>query len=203
MLTQPTTDRGRATVAHVLDAACVLFARQGVRATTLNQIGMLSGVGRGQLYHFFLDKSDLVVDVVVQQIDRVLGAMEPQLKTMSTAADVLAWCEEAVNLHASSDDPIRCPIGSLAHELGEGDPRARAALAAGFSRWHTLLQAGFERVANHGELAAGADPAALATGVLAAYEGGVLLADVSGDVELLRRALYAIVAPVLRPVAAA
>lgn len=57
-----------------------------------------------------------------------------------------------------SDDPVRCPIGALVHELGEGDAAARAALAAGFDRWRVLLIEGLERVEANGELAPGADP---------------------------------------------
>ena len=41
------------------------------------------------------------------------------------------------------------------------------------------------------------DPVALASGVLAAHQGGVLLREVGGDVEPSRRALDAIVAPAL------
>src|SRR5690348_2059558 len=117
MITTPTTDRGRATVSRVLDAACVLFAKQGVRATTLDEIGKAAGVGRGQLYHFFADKADLVADVVALQVERVIASTQPSCDAWSTAADVRAWCEEAVGGYASSNDPIRCPIGSLVHEL--------------------------------------------------------------------------------------
>jgi AcrR family transcriptional regulator len=197
----PTTDRGRASVERVLDAARVLFARQGVRATTLDQIGASAGVGRGQLYHFFAGKTDLVADVATSQVDRVLEALEPRLATLASAADLRAWCDETVAVHASSGSRIRCPVGALAQELGDDDPRARAALAAGFERWRALLEAGLHRVAERGELAPGADPATLATGLLAAYEGGVLLADVSGDVERLRQALHAVIGPALLPAA--
>jgi TetR/AcrR family transcriptional regulator, transcriptional repressor for nem operon len=203
VITQPTTDRGRATVSRVLDAACVLFARQGVRATTLDEIGAAAGVGRGQLYHFFSGKADLVADVVGLQVERVIASMQPSFDEMSTAADVRAWCEEAVSLYASSNDPIRCPIGSLVHELDQEDGPARDALKAGFARWEALFAEGLRRVADNGGLIAGTDPSLLAGGLLAAYQGGVLLADVSGDVERLRRALDSVTAAALTSVVTA
>ena len=186
--TAPSTAKGRATVQRVLDAACVLFARQGVRATTLDQVGALSGAGRGQLYLYFAGKADLVAAVVAQQVDRVLDAQQPLLGTISTAADVRAWCTLAVGVEAA-DDPVRCPIGSLVHELGERDAAARDALAAGCGRWRSALVDGLRRVRERGELRAGVDPDAAASALLAAYQGGVLLAGATGDREHLRLAL--------------
>lgn len=198
MIASPTTDRGRATVHRVLEAACVLFARRGVRSTTLDEIGAAAGVGRSQLYHFFTDKTDLVTDVVALQVERLIASMQLSLDAMSTAADVRSWCEELVAYHVYTEGPIRCPIGSLVYELDE-NAAARTLLQTGFSRWEGLLAESLRRVASSGGLTAGADPAVLATGLLAAYQGGMLLADVSGDVVQLQRALEAVVVAVLAP----
>jgi TetR/AcrR family transcriptional regulator, transcriptional repressor for nem operon len=188
MRTEPSTAKGRATVQRVLDAACDLFARQGIRATTLDQVGSRSGTGRGQLYLYFAGKSDLVAAVVAQQVQRVLDAQQPLLASMSTAADVRAWCAAAEQWHAT-DDRARCPIGSLVHELGEHDHAARIALAEGFGRWRAALTDALRRVRDRGELAAGVDPETAAAGLLAAYQGGVLLAGATGDIAPLRLAL--------------
>ncbi|MGB6207023.1 TetR/AcrR family transcriptional regulator [Mycobacterium sp.] len=176
-----------------------MSSQQGVRTTTLDEIGAASGVGRGQLYHFFASKADLVADVVSLQVERVIASMQPSFAEMSTAADVRAWCDDAVRVYASSTDPIRCPIGSLVHELDQDDGPARDALKAGFARWEALFAEGLRRVADNGGLLADTDPAMLAGGLLAAYQGGVLLADASGDVEPLRRALTALTAAALIP----
>ena len=177
----------------------MLFARDGVRATTLDEIGAAAGVGRGQLYHFFADKADLVADVVGYQVERVISSIQPSFEAMSTADDVRAWCEDAVRLHASTTDPIRCPIGSLVYQLDADASAAHAALTAGFVRWEKLFTEGLRRVADNGELLAGADPSVLAAGLLAAYQGGMLLADVRGDIEPLRRALQTVIAAALPP----
>lgn len=188
MATAPSTAKGRATVARVLDAACELFARQGVRATTLDQVGARSGTGRGQLYLYFDGKADLVAAVVAQQVERVLDAQQPLLDRIATATDVREWCAVAERAYAD-DDPVRCPIGSLVHELGERDAAARTALAAGFGRWRDALAAGLRRVHEGGGLRGGVDPDVAATALLAAYQGGVLLAGATGDREHLRLAL--------------
>lgn len=176
---------------RILDAACSLFARQGIRTTTLDQVGELSGTGRGQLYHYFSDKADLVGEVVAQQIQRVLEAQQPLLGTLNTASDVREWCARATEQYGV-DDPIRCPIGSLVHELDDHDEPARAVLAAGFARWRALLADGLRRVERRGELNVGADPDTVADALLAAYQGGLLLASPGRDLGILRRSLAAV-----------
>ena len=199
MKIQPTTDRGRETVRRVLDAACVLFARQGIRATTLDQIGTLSGAGRGQLYHFFAGKSDLVGEVVAQQVRHVLDAQQPLLGSIATASDVRRWCAIAADQYADDPGPLRCPIGSLVHELTEQDAGAKATLAAGFDRWRVALTDGLVRVQAGGELAPHADPEAVAHALLTIYQGGVLLADATGSLQSLRMALGAVADSALVP----
>jgi AcrR family transcriptional regulator len=196
MRTEPSTAKGRATVQRVLDAACDLFAQQGIRATTLDQVGARSGTGRGQLYLYFAGKADLVAAVVAQQVQRVLDAQRPLLETTSTAADVRAWCVAAEQWYRA-DEPVRCPIGSLVHELAEDDVAARTALADGFGRWRAALAEALGRVQDRGELAAGVDPDTAAGALLAAYQGGVLLAGATRDLGALRLALATFQATVL------
>ena len=189
----PTTDRPRATVGRVLETACDLFGTQGIQSTSLDEIGVAAGVGRGQLYHFFVDRADLVAEAVAYQVDRVVPAFAPTLNAMSTADDVHAWCDDVVGFYAASSESIRCPIGSLIYQLDENDEAARAALRTGFARWQSMLEAGLRRVANVGGLTAGTDAHTLAAALLAAYQGGVLLASVSGDVGALRLALHGVI----------
>jgi AcrR family transcriptional regulator len=152
------------------------------------------------MYHFFADKADLVSDVVRFQVDRVLSAVQPSFEDVNTAADLRAWCAEALRAHASSDDPIRCPIGSLVYELDRSaDGSARATLKAGFGRWEQIIADAFQRVADDGGLLPGTDPAALAAGLLAAYQGGMMLADVCGDVAPLQHALDTALAAAVGP----
>jgi TetR/AcrR family transcriptional regulator, transcriptional repressor for nem operon len=194
--TAPSTSKGRATAERILDAACVLFARQGIRATTLDDVGALSRTGRGQLYLYFGGRADLVVAVVRRQVERILDAQRPVLEGIGTAEDVRAWCALAARQYAD-DDPLRCPIGSLVHELTEDDAAARAVLAEGFRRWRAALAEGLRRVQRAGGLAAGSDPDAVAGALLAAYQGGVLVAAATGDRAVLGQVLDAAASGVL------
>jgi AcrR family transcriptional regulator len=189
MTLRPTTDRGRATREQILDAASELFYRQGVTATGLDQIVAASGTGKGQLYHYFSGKRDLTHAVIERQVASIMADQQPRLDALATRADLRAWADALIDSYAGGDHPLRCPIGALAVELAENDPEARDALERGFGRWSEALAAGLARLHDHGELVASADPRRLATALLSAYQGGLLLAQVRGELSPLRDAL--------------
>src|SRR3954453_15252897 len=168
----PSTDRGRATRERILEAASELFYRPGGTATGLDQVVTASSTGKGQLYHYFAGKGELVHAVIERQIEAVLAYPVPP--------DTRTWAEELIAAYEQPDHPLRCPLGALAAELAEGDPQARAALDRGFTRWTEALAAA---------LAGGGDPHTLATALLAPYQGGLLLSQARGDVAPLRAAL--------------
>ena len=82
-----------------------------------------------------------------------------------------------------------CPLGSLAAEVADVDEEARKEVERYFAAWQGLLSAGLERMRGNGVLRANADPDALATGLLAALQGGYLLAQTARDVRPMEVAL--------------
>ena len=74
-------------------------------------------------------------------------------------------------------------------ELADSDQVARAALVHGFSRWQDRLAAGLRAMQQRGELADDADPDALALGLLAAVQGGLLLAQATRSLTPVQAAL--------------
>ena len=74
-----------------------------------------------------------------------------------------------------------CPLGSLAGQVAESDPEARARIAAGFERWSSVIGDGLRGLRASGRLAAGIDPDDLALTVLATLQGGLLFAQVQRD----------------------
>jgi len=187
----PSTGRGRATLDRILDAAALLFYEQGVPATGLDQIIAVSRTGKGQLYHYFDGKADLVLAVIEGQIDRVLQAQQPLLCELTSAGAIDAWLAMLVDLHEHGDHPVRCPLGALAAELAENDPLAREALARGFGRWSGYIADGLHAIQDEGGLDPEADCDALAEATLAAYQGGLLLAQAHGSLGPLRASLAA------------
>jgi len=82
-----------------------------------------------------------------------------------------------------------CPIGSLASQLTETDPIARARLARSFAQWEIMIRDGLNVIAGRGELADDTDVDTLALAMLAAIQGGLLLSQVRRDTAPLEAAV--------------
>ena len=187
---EPRTDKGRATRNRVLDAATELVFEHGVAGTTLDDVRAAANVSKGQLYHYFADKGDLVHAVIDRTVQQVLGA-QPALADLSSWAAIVAWFDDLVQLQIDRHAIGGCPIGSLAGELAETDEQARTELAAGFDRWEAPLREGLRQMQANGKLRRSADPARLATATLAAIQGGLVLTQTRRDPQQLRIALDA------------
>ena len=81
-----------------------------------------------------------------------------------------------------------CGLGSLAGELAETDAETRADRAAGFTRWEALLRDGLQATRDRGDLRPDADPAQLATGLLASLQGGLLLTQTTREIRHVQAA---------------
>lgn len=168
------TARGVATRARIVEAAADLVFERGVAETGLDAVLAASGTSKSQLYHYFADKDDLVLAVIERQTERVLAEQEPQLHELDSIAGLHRWRDALVGLQRHGGCVGGCPIGSLVAELA-GSDRPRELLRAGFARWESFLVAGLTTMRDRDELRPDADPRDLATAVMTALQGGLLL----------------------------
>ena len=148
-------------------AAAVLVAEKGVAGVSLDDVRARTGASRSQLYHYFEDRDDLIRAVVEATTDAVLGRQDELFDHLDSWAGIDRWFEFMVQHQIEQQARGGCPIGSLAGQLAESDPKARAAITAGFDRWEAHVREGLTRMKGHGKLRKDADPAALATATMA------------------------------------
>jgi TetR/AcrR family transcriptional repressor of nem operon len=183
------TPKGLATRERIVDAASTLILEHGVDAAKLEDIQAAAHVSASQLYHYFDDKGALILAVIDHQTEVVLGAHRPALERLDSFEaleewrDLIAWSIESQHCVGG------CPLGSLASGLAESDPIARRALADSFAEWERLLQSGIETMRDHGELRQDIDARALAVGMLASVQGGLLLSQTRRDSASVRFAV--------------
>jgi len=172
------TSRGASTRQRIVDATASLIYSKGVEGTTLDDVRAAADVSKSQLYHYFADKDALVREVISAQAAHVLAAQGTALTQLDSLAALRRWCDciLVLNRRASNNG---CPLGSLASELANKSERGRELLVAGFNSWENLLADGFAKMQESGELERSAVPRDLATGVLSAVQGGLLLAKTS------------------------
>ena len=144
--------------------------------------------GKGQLYHYFDDKPDLVLAVIPAQIGRALQLEGNNLAAIHCAQDLRNWGRHLIDQH-NHGGPVRCPLGALVIELADNHPEMREALDRGFTRWNVLITDALRRLQAGDEIHAASDPEELAELLLCAYEGGVLLSEVRGTIRPLEIAV--------------
>jgi TetR/AcrR family transcriptional regulator, transcriptional repressor for nem operon len=183
----PVTERGRRARASIIDAAASLMYQNGVSVTSLDDVLAAAGSGKSQLYHYFDSKADLVAAVIERQLELVL-ARQPALTHIESWDGIDAWVSEILTAHSAPGGPFACPLGTMAAEL-KNDPTFRPLLDDAFRRWEAPLARGLQTIQDRGELVADADPNRLASTVIAALQGGMLLARIRGDIAPLRDTL--------------
>jgi AcrR family transcriptional regulator len=187
------TSKGRATRERIVAAAADLMFEQGVAGTSLQDVQQASRVSGSQLYHYFGDKASLVRAVIAWQGETVLGRQRPWLSRLDSLQGIRAWRDYVVSTMRRRECRGGCHIGSLASELSDLDPAARSDLAAAFGRWISAIRDGLQAMQNRGELRADADVPRLACALMAAVEGGLLLAKALRDVAPLEAALDTVI----------
>jgi len=183
------TPKGERTRERIVQAAAQLVAEKGAVAMSLDDVGARAPASRSQLYHYFEDKADLIRAVVDATSTAILGAQDELLEGVTDLPGIERWMDGLVAMQVEREGRGGCPLGSLAGQIAERDPQARAALADGLNRWQQRIQASLETLQAHGELPAEADPEALAATILQLIQGGLLLTQVRRDPNQLRSAL--------------
>ncbi|MCV7302083.1 TetR/AcrR family transcriptional regulator [Mycobacterium barrassiae] len=183
------TSRGAATRNRIVLAAAELMHVQGVAATTIDDVLAASSTSKSQFYQHFEDKAELVYEVITQRADEVLSWQRLRLEKVDSFRGLHQWRDAIVQRCALRRGLWGCELGSLAAELSDSDDKARASLSEHFTEWRTLLEAALNRMRDSGALRADADTRALATGLLAAVEGGYLLSQTGRDPRLMQAAL--------------
>ena len=172
------TPKGRATRERIVATAAELMSQRGVAGTTIEDIQHAAAVSTSQMYHYFADKGDLVAAVIDFQTDQVLAVQRLGLERLECLDDLHRWRNIMVDVVRSLGCAGGCPIGSMANELAEIDPLARAQLARSFAQWENVIHDGLTVIAARGEIPDGTDIDQVALAMLAAIQGGLLLSQV-------------------------
>ena len=183
------TAKGLATRARIISAAAELVFAHGVARTAIEDVQRRAGVSASQLYHYFTDKDDLVLAVIAHQTDGILAAQRPVLDELDSFAALERWRDLLIDMQEQRRCAGGCPIGSMAAELAEEAPQARADLAASFERWEAPIRSGLARMRDRGDLRPDTDTETLALALLVALQGGLLLTQIRRDTAPLRAGL--------------
>jgi TetR/AcrR family transcriptional regulator, transcriptional repressor for nem operon len=175
------TKRDATTRARIVETASHLMYRKGVTATTLDDVREQSGTSKSQLYRHFPDKDALVQAVIGLRSAEIMAREEERLQELDSFRGLELWRDALVRNNELQNGAYGCALGSMANELSDSNDEARVLLDETLRQWERLLVDGFERMRTSGVLRDDVDPQKLAVGMMAALQGGYLLAQAARD----------------------
>ena len=183
------TPKGQATRDRIVATAAELIHDNGIANTSLGDVQKAAEVGASQVYHYFGDKQSLIRAVVNFRVDNVLETVRANEGGLTSMEALRAWRDMLVEVQRQKDCQGGCPLGSLVGELAEVSPEFRDDLAEGFGKWKGSIREGLRVMQSSGELRRNVDLDRIATAILAAVEGGILLSQLQRDTLPLETAL--------------
>ena len=164
---------------RMLDSAAELFHAQGYHATGLNQVVAVSGAPKGSMYfHFPGGKEQLAAEAMRMSAQRLCDTMREVVTAAPDAASgIRAVVELLADVLTGSDFQRGCPLAAVTLDAAGDSEQIREACAQGYASWRALIA---EFLTGHGLAADRADT--LATVVLAAIEGALLVAKAGHDI---------------------
>jgi AcrR family transcriptional regulator len=168
---------------RILSATNELFRRHGYNGTSLKQITTAAAAPTGSLYHFFPGgKDDLTLAVISTSGESYRQLFELIAEDATDAANAVTDFFEGAALVLEESDYIDpCPIGTIAREVASTSDTLREGTDRVFISWIDTASARFEREGLHHDSAQ-----RLATTIVAALEGGFVIARARRDAEPLR-----------------
>ena len=179
------TARGAETRAQILAAAADLFHKQGVTATSPEQIIEASGTGKGQFYHYFKNKEGLVHEVLQTYLTAIRDGGGPLNYDIASWDDLEQWFVTQLELQKRFRMTRGCPFGTIGNEVTENDELIRQDLSLIFEVARAKLAAFFIKEQSARRLDSKVDPNQLADYCLAMIQGAMLMGKVKRSSRLV------------------
>jgi AcrR family transcriptional regulator len=170
--------RGAETRLRILQTAADLFHKQGVRATSPDEIIEASETGKGQFYHYFKNKEGLIHEVLQTHLDAIQTGTSPVNYEITSWKDLEQWFLAHIELQKAYQMTRGCPFGTVGNEVTQDDELIRQDLSLIFEVVKNKLAAFFIREKAQGRLVVNANEEQLADFCLATIQGAMLMGKV-------------------------
>jgi TetR/AcrR family transcriptional repressor of nem operon len=172
------SSKGADTRLRIIQAAADLFHKQGVHATSPDEVIEASDTGKGQFYHYFKNKEGLVHEVLQGHLDAIRTGTAPLEYDVDSWEDLERWFASDLELQKRFRMTRGCPFGTIGNEVTENDELIRQDLSLIFEVVKNKLAAFFIKEKARGAILASADEDALAEFCIATVQGAMLVGKI-------------------------
>ena len=163
---------------RIVKVASDLFHKQGVRATSPDEIIEASRTGKGQFYHYFKSKEGLVHAVLESHLEAIKAGSGPIKYEINSWKGLEKWFQSHIDWQMSFGMTRGCPIGTVANELTEEEELIRQDVSLILELIKYKVAAFFIREKAKGHLRKDADEERLADFCIAALQGAMLVGKI-------------------------
>lgn len=165
---------------QIVDAADQLFYRQGYERTSFADIAAAVGISRGNFYHHFKSKDDILDAVIALRLANTGRMLERWEADGARPAERIRSFIRILTANRAKIMLYGCPAGTLCAELAKLDHAAQAGANGIFGLFRDWLRGQFVALGREAE----AD--ALAMHILARSQGVAALASAFRDERFIR-----------------
>jgi len=177
--------RGAETRERIIQAAADLFHKQGVHATSPDEVIEKSNTGKGQFYHYFKNKEGLVHEVLQTHLEAIRTGTAPLKYDIESWDDLERWFMAQVALQKRFRMKRGCPFGTIGNEVTENDELIRQDLSLIFEVVKGKLAAFFIREKARGTIRPNTNENALADFCIATVQGAMLMGKIKRSSRLV------------------
>ena len=170
--------KGTETRLRIIGAAADLFHKQGVRATSPDQVIEASGTGKGQFYHYFKSKEGLVHEVLHSHLEAISSGSAPINYEIKSWRDLEGWFLAQLELQERFGMTRGCPFGTIGNEITENDELIRQDLNLIFEVVKHKLAAFFIQEKAKGRLSKDINENELGDFCIATIQGAMLMGKI-------------------------
>jgi TetR/AcrR family transcriptional regulator, transcriptional repressor for nem operon len=163
---------------RMVKVASDLFHKQGVRATSPDEIIEASRTGKGQFYHYFKSKEGLVHAVLESHLEAIKSGSGRIKYEINSWKDLEKWFHSHIDWQMSFGMTRGCPIGTVANELTEEDELIRQDVSLIIELIKYKVATFFIREKAKGLLRKDADEERLADFCIATLQGAMLVGKI-------------------------
>jgi TetR/AcrR family transcriptional regulator, transcriptional repressor for nem operon len=173
---------GEKTREHIIERAAVLFNQRGYAGASMSDVMAATGLQKGGIYRHFGSKEQLALEAfdfaVARMADRFREALEGKENAIDRLGAVVGVYAE---LPVNPPVPGGCPVMNTAIDSDSVHPGLRERARTAMDGLRALLRRTTRQGIERGEIRPDVDAESLATLVISALEGGVMLSMLYGD----------------------
>jgi TetR/AcrR family transcriptional regulator, transcriptional repressor for nem operon len=174
----------------IIEKAAPVFNKKGIAGTSLTDLTQATGLTKGSIYGNFKDKDDLAVSVFKYNISNIEAFFAHEMGKANTCAEkLLVYPRIYRKIYKLMIDYGGCPILNTATEADDTHQSLCQLVAETVTRWKKQIIELIDLGKQEGEIQADTNPTAISEIIISLFEGGGILAKVTGEETYMKNTL--------------